>query len=151
MLITEIFCYCTRCFLQTDIWQAMCSCSSRIACRPIVHISVKYLCQATPEFVSPDLWPPNSPNCNLADYKIWGCVQEHVYEKPICDVNQLKQRLVEMWSDVQQTIVDAAIGEWRTRLRACIRANRHILNIFNLFMLSVVCLAYSFKHHSVNV
>ena len=58
--------------------------------------TVKYLRQATPEFISPDLWPPNNPDLNLVDYKIWGCVQERMYHKPICDVDQLKQRLVEI-------------------------------------------------------
>ena len=42
---------------------------------------------------------------------------------PRRDVDQLKKRLVEVWSDVQQTVVDAAIGEWKKRLRACVRAN----------------------------
>ena len=87
--------------------------------------TAEHLHQATPEFMSPDLWPPNSPDLNPVDYKIWGCVQERVYQKPICDVDQLKQRLVEVWSDVQQTVVDAAIGEWRKRLRACVRAKGH--------------------------
>ena len=96
------------------------SCSSRIAHRPI-----DYLRQATPEFISPDLWPPNSPNLNTVDYKIWGCVQEHAYQKSIRDVDQLKQRLVEVWSGVQQTVLDAAIGEWRKRLRVCVRAKGH--------------------------
>ena len=75
------------------------------------RVTVEYLCQATPEFISPDLWPPNSTDLNPVEYKIWGCVQECVYQKPIRDVDQLKQRLVEVWSDVQQTVVDAAIGE----------------------------------------
>ena len=48
-----------------------------------------------------------------------------MYQKPIHDVDQLKQRLVEVWSDVQQTVVDAAISEWRKRLRACVRAKGH--------------------------
>ena len=87
--------------------------------------TVKYLCQATPEFISPDLWPPNNRDLNAVDYKIWGCVQERVYKKPIRGLNQLKQRLVEVWSDVQQTVVDAAIGERRKRLRACFRAKGH--------------------------
>ena len=86
------------------------------------HATVEYLRQATPEFISLDLWPLNSSDINPVDYKIWGCVQERVYQKPIHDVDQLKQRLVEMWSDVQQTVVDAAIGEWRKRLRALVRA-----------------------------
>ena len=75
------------------------------------HATVEYLRQATPEFISSDLWPPNNPDLNLVDYKIWGCVQERMYEKPIHDVDQLKQRLVALWSDMQQTMVDAAIGE----------------------------------------
>ena len=87
--------------------------------------TVEYLRQATPEFISPDLWPPNSYDLNPVDYKIWVCFQERVYQKPIRDMDQLKQRLVEVWSDVQQTFVDAAIGEWRKRLRACVRAKGH--------------------------
>ena len=83
------------------------------------HATVEYLCHATPEFISPDLWPPNSPDLNSVDYEIWGCVQECMYQKPIHDVDQLKQRLVKVWSD------DAAIGEWRKRLRACVRAKGH--------------------------
>ena len=88
-------------------------------------VTVEYLRQATPEFISSDLWPHNSPDLNLVDYKIWSCVQERVYQKPIHDVDQLKQHLVEVWSDVQQTVIDAAIGEWRKRLRACVRVKGH--------------------------
>ena len=73
---------------------------------PLAHralATVEYSHQTTPEFISPDLWPPNSPDLNPVDYKIWGCVQEHVYQKLIHDVDQLKQRLVEVWSDMQQS------------------------------------------------
>ena len=87
--------------------------------------TIQYLRQAIHQFISPALWPPNSSDHNPVDYKIWGCVQERVYQKPIRDVDQLKQRLVEVWSDVQQIVVDAAIGEWRKRFRACISAKRH--------------------------
>ena len=38
------WCYRTRCFLQSDIWQAMCSCSSRIARRPILHMPQSSIC-----------------------------------------------------------------------------------------------------------
>ena len=41
-----------------------------------------------------------------------------MYQKHIRDVDHLKQRLVEVWSDVQQTVVDAGIDEWRKRLSA---------------------------------
>ena len=40
------------------------------------------------------------------------------------DVDELKQRLVEVWSGLRQTVVDDAIDEWRIRLRACVRVKR---------------------------
>ena len=44
VLITKMFCYRATCFLQSDIWQAMCSCSSRIARQPIVHVPQSSIC-----------------------------------------------------------------------------------------------------------
>jgi len=38
-------------------------------------------------------------------------------------VNELKQRLIEVWNSLQQNVIDAAINEWRKRLRACVRAD----------------------------
>ena len=35
-----------------------------------------------------------------------------IYQQPVNDVCQLKQRLIEFWSGLQQTIVDEAIDEW---------------------------------------
>jgi len=34
-----------------------------------------------PAFISPDRWPPNSPDLNPVDYKIWGVMQDRVYQK----------------------------------------------------------------------
>jgi len=34
--------------------------------------TIKLLQWETPAFISPDLWPPNSPDLNPVDYKIWG-------------------------------------------------------------------------------
>ena len=48
-----------------------------------------------------------------------------MYQKLIHGMDQLKQRLVEVWSDVQQTVVDAAINEWWKRFMACVRAKGH--------------------------
>jgi len=42
--------------------------------------TVEYLRQVTPEFISPDLWPPNSPDLNPVDYRVWGCLQDRVYQ-----------------------------------------------------------------------
>ena len=35
----------------------------------------------TPEFIAPDLWPPNSPDLSPVDYKIWGTMQQRVTKR----------------------------------------------------------------------
>ena len=61
------------------------------------------------------------PRPQPVDYCIWGRVQHHEYQKPVKDVDQLKQRLIQIWSGLQQTLVDEVINEWRIRLPACVR------------------------------
>lgn len=84
--------------------------------------TVRYLEQDTPEFIPPDLWPPNSPDLNPVDYKIWSVVQQRVYQSRVHNINELKQRLLDVWHGMEQGIIDSAIDEWRRRLRACVRA-----------------------------
>jgi len=55
------------------------------------------------------LWPPNSPDLNPVDYKVWGLLQEHVYKSPVKDMSKLKQRLLEAWSAMSERVIDEAI------------------------------------------
>jgi transposase len=75
------------------------------------HDTVRLLEQATPAFISPDLWPPNSPDLNPVDYKIWSVVQQRVYQSRVHNVDQLKQRLLDIWHGMEQSIIDSAINE----------------------------------------
>jgi len=38
-------------------------------------------------------------------------------------LNELKERLIVVWSNFRQFIIDTAIDRWRKRLQACVRAN----------------------------
>jgi len=73
-----------------------------------------------PEFIAPDLRPPNSPDLNPLDYKIWGTMQQRMYQRRIRDIAELKERLIDVWDGLQQSVVDEAIDEWRKRLPACV-------------------------------
>ena len=84
--------------------------------------TIQLLQQETPDFIGPDLWPPNSPDLNPVDYKIWGVMQQRVYECRMNNVDELKQRLIAVWDGMQQNVIDSAVDEWRNRLRACVRA-----------------------------
>jgi len=43
--------------------------------------TIKLLQREMPAFISPDLWPPNSPDLNPVNYKICGVMQDHVYQR----------------------------------------------------------------------
>ena len=75
-----------------------------------------------PAFIPPELWPANSPDLNPVDYRIWSVVQQREYQSRVHDVDELKQHLQQVWRDVDQSITDNAIDEWRKRLRACVQA-----------------------------
>ena len=40
-----------------------------------------------PEFIPPEMWPPNLLDLNPVDYSIWGMFQERVYRSWIRDVS----------------------------------------------------------------
>jgi len=54
------------------------------------------------------------------DYKIWGVVQQCVYGTKICDIYDLQKCLTQTLVDIEQNVIEAAIDQWRDRLRSCV-------------------------------
>ena len=79
--------------------------------------TIELLTMETPEFIPPTLWPPNSPDLNPVDYKVWSVMQEKVYKQLIKDIDELRARVLTAWDEMDQCIIDAAIRQWRTYLR----------------------------------
>jgi len=46
-----------------------------------------------------------------------------VYQSRVHDTDELKQCVQQVWRNVDQSITDNAIDEWRKRLRACLQAD----------------------------
>jgi len=45
-----------------------------------------------------------------------------MYETKICDICDLQKRLTQTWVDSEQYVLEAAIDQWRSRLRSRVRA-----------------------------
>jgi len=73
-------------------------------------------------FISPEQWPSNSPDLNPVDYKIWATMQQRVYQTKTRNVDELRQCLPNVWSSIEQDVIDASIDQWRVRLKACMRS-----------------------------
>ena len=48
------------------------------------------------------MWPPNNLDLNPVDYKIWSLVQEHVYQQPINNIDELRECIAAVWEAVDQ-------------------------------------------------
>jgi len=65
-------------------------------------------------------------------------MQEKVYKKWIKDIDELRAHILTAWDKMDQCIIDKAVRQWCTRLRACIKAilslNTHCVS--NVFLLT---------------
>jgi transposase len=94
--------------------------------------TIAFLEANTPDFISPDLWPPNSPDLNCVDYSIWGALEERVYRnKRIKTLQQLKNSIIEEWNIFPQEFIKEAIDQWTARLVSCVLENGgHVEHLF---------------------
>ena len=87
-------------------------CSSRTVHRTPrrARATVELLRQETPNFLAPNLWPPNSPDLSPVDYEIWAVMQRRVYHRQTlngwietaarrCLVTLVRSWIVDFWRD----------------------------------------------------
>jgi len=51
--------------------------------------TIELTCRSTPDFIAPDMWPPNSPDLNPVDYAVWAIMQQRVYQVRVHDIDEL--------------------------------------------------------------
>ena len=61
--------------------------------------TIELLSRDTPDFIGPEMWPPNSPDLNPVDYSIWSVVEQLVYQERIQNTDELWQRLLTVWNN----------------------------------------------------
>ena len=50
-------------------------------------------------------------------------MQERAYRTKVRNVEDLRQRIMQVWDEFDQGIIDAPVKQWRARFRACAAAN----------------------------
>lgn len=88
------------------------------------NTTIQFLNENVPELISPDFWPPNSPDLNPVDYFIWERLSQMVYsEQGFQTIDELKRVLVNSWENLSQIEIDNSMKEFRKRLKKVIRVN----------------------------
>ena len=56
--------------------------------------------------------------------KVKGCEQQlnPRAKHHVKDISELQECIVDAWDELHQRIIDTAVGQWRTHLRACVKA-----------------------------
>jgi len=83
--------------------------------------TMEFLEREMPQFISPQLSLPNSPDLNPVDYSMWSVLQEKVYKTCITDLDNLKHRIRIEWAKLDHAVIAAAVCQWRHCLSACVR------------------------------
>jgi len=106
--------------------------------------TVEFLERETPEFVSPLLCPPNSPDLNPVDYSVWSILQEKVYKTRITDLDDLKHRITirNELANLRHVVIAAAVCHWRCHLSTYVRADSgHFEHCFYINTAALVTIA----------
>ncbi|QQP54616.1 Uncharacterized protein FKW44_007504 [Caligus rogercresseyi] len=55
-------------------WEAL-RVPARLGALPQLAQNPKWLSENLDDYTSPNIWPPNSPDCNPCDFYLWGAVE----------------------------------------------------------------------------
>ena len=67
------------------------------------------------QYLSCKLFPALQP-------RRYNLMLEKVYKTKIANVDELYDRIINACEDLDQRVIDAAVRQWRARLRACVSA-----------------------------
>ena len=78
--------------------------------------TIAYLAENTPEYIVTAHWPPNSADLNPVDYSIWNELERNVHRiKKFDNIEELKEAIVEEWSNSPQERINPCIDRFRQR------------------------------------
>ena len=80
--------------------------------------TVELLKVETPDFIPPNLWPPNSPDLNPVDYKIGAYCKNGFTRQAVRMSTSYDAGLLRNGTSLTSAI-DKAVGEWRKRPSVC--------------------------------
>ena len=65
-------------------------------------------------------------------------MEQRLYHRKIHDIDELREQLTATWHNLEQTIIDSAIDQWRKRLTACVKAKGGHFDITYLYEITIL-------------
>jgi len=75
------------------------------------------------DHVTPNVWPPSSPDLNPLDFYVWGVVERDSNSHSHNTITALKSAIVDAMANIPKTHLITACSRFRRRVEAVIAAN----------------------------
>lgn len=74
-------------------------------------------------------WPPRSPDLTPCDFFLWGYIKSQVFNKPPCDLNELRNRITHAFDQLKQNrqMIINSVAAMRRQAQLCVtRHGEHV-------------------------
>jgi DDE superfamily endonuclease len=82
----------------------------------------EWLAENFHDFITPNIWPPSSPDLNPLDYFFWGIVERDTNKHAHSTIDSLKTAIKDTVADINKDHVIRACSRFRGRIEAVIKA-----------------------------
>jgi transposase len=82
--------------------------------------TIQWLHEHNVQFITPQQWPPYSPDLNVMDYCVWGILESRVCTQRHASLASLKHTLQREWELLPEEMLRAAVSSFTARLKTCI-------------------------------
>ena len=72
---------------------------------------------------TPDMWPPNSPDCNPLSYCVWGEVERRTNTTPCNTKDELRARIMATLTNINKETVQKSSRRLQSRLEVVVKAS----------------------------
>lgn len=80
------------------------------------RITIAWMEENLPDFISPKEWPASSPDLNPLDFCVWGYMLSKLTNVKRLNLNEFKNYLVQIWDEMPMDVVRAACNNFKSRL-----------------------------------
>ena len=85
-------------------------------------LTIGWIKENFPFFISPNEWPPNSPDLIPMDFSIWSILEQKACATSHKSVNSLKLALKKAWDEIDESTLKKIVDQFPMHLKLCFKA-----------------------------